>query len=170
MADHLRAGDLVLVGADLVKAERELLLAYDDPLGLTAAFNRNLLLRINVELGSEIDLGSFAHEARWNAAASRVEMHLVSTRRQVIDIPRAGCRVAFERGESIWTESSYKFQPRGLVQLGARAGLALVDQWIDGSAGFALTLFRRDRWCPPSAVRKCYGGPPKSRRRRSGGP
>jgi L-histidine N-alpha-methyltransferase len=141
IADHLRPGDLVLVGADLVKPERELLAAYDDPLGLTAAFNKNLLLRMHVELGAEIDLESFVHEARWNGTHSRVEMHLVSTRRQVIDIPRAACRAAFERGESIWTESSYKFQPRGLVQLGARAGLTVVEQWVDGSAGFALTLF-----------------------------
>ena len=142
IADHLRPGDLVLVGADLVKPERELLAAYDDPLGLTAAFNKNLLLRMHVELGAEIDLESFVHEARWNGTHSRVEMHLVSTRQQVIDIPRAACRAAFERGESIWTESSYKFQPRGLVQLGARAGLTVVEQWVDGSAGFALTLFQ----------------------------
>jgi L-histidine N-alpha-methyltransferase len=141
IVDHLRPGDLVLVGADLVKSERELLVAYDDPLGLTAAFNKNLLLRMHRELGAEIDLESFVHEARWNGAHSRVEMHLVSTRRQVFDIPRAACRVAFERGESIWTESSYKFQPRGLVQLGARAGLAMLEQWVDGSARFALTLF-----------------------------
>ena len=145
LADHLRPGDLVLLGADLVKPERDVLLAYDDPLGVTAAFDKNLLLRINAELGAEIDLASFTHEARWNASASRVEMHLVSARRQVIDIPRAGCRVGFERGESIWTESSYKFEPRGLEQLGARAGLTLQDQWVDGSAGFALTLFRRAR-------------------------
>jgi L-histidine Nalpha-methyltransferase len=141
IASHLRTGDLVLVGADLIKPERELLLAYDDPLGLTAAFNKNLLLRIHGELGAEVDLESFVHEARWNGTHARVEMHLVSTRRQVIDIPRAACQIAFERGESIWTESSYKFQPRGLVELGARAGLRMVDQWVDGSAGFALTLF-----------------------------
>jgi L-histidine Nalpha-methyltransferase len=139
----LRPGDLVLLGADLIKPERDLLLAYDDPLGLTAAFNKNVLLRINTELGAEIDLASFVHEARWNAAASRVEVHLVSTRRQVIEIPRARCRVTFEGGESIWTESSYKFEPRGLEQLGALVGLTLQEQWVDGSAGFALTLFRR---------------------------
>jgi L-histidine Nalpha-methyltransferase len=127
----------------LIKAERDLLLAYDDPLGLTAAFNKNVLLRITTELGAEIDLASFVHEARWNAAASRVEAHLVSTRRQVIEIPRVRCRVTFERGESIWTESSYKFEPRGLEQLGALVGLTLQEQWVDGSAGFALTLFRR---------------------------
>ena len=110
IAGALRPGDLVLLGADLVKPERDLLLGYDDPIGLTAAFNKNVLLRINTELGAAIDLASFAHEARWNAAASRIEMHLVSTRRQVIEIPRARCRVTFERGESIWTESSYKFR------------------------------------------------------------
>jgi L-histidine Nalpha-methyltransferase len=142
IADHLRPGDLVLLGADLVKPERELLAAYDDPLGLTAAFNKNLLLRMHVELGADIDLESFVHEARWDGTHSRVEMHLVSTRRQVIDIPRAACRATFERGESIWTESSYKFEPRGLVQLGARAGLTVVEQWVDASAGFALTLFQ----------------------------
>ena len=143
IAAALRPGDLVLLGADLIKPERDLLLAYDDPIGVTAAFNKNVLARINTELGAEIDLASFVHEARWNAGASRVEMHLASTRRQVIEIPRARCRVAFERGESIWTESSYKFEPHGLVHMGSRAGLALDEQWVDGTAGFALTLFRR---------------------------
>lgn len=143
IAGALRSGDLVLLGADLVKPERELLLGYDDPLGLTAAFNKNVLLRINTELGAEIDLASFVHEARWNAGASRIEMHLVSIRRQVIDVPRARCRVTFDRGESIWTESSYKFEPRGLVHVGAQAGLALEQQWVDGASGFALTLFRK---------------------------
>ncbi len=142
IAEALRPGDLVLLGADLVKPERDLLLGYDDPIGLTAAFNKNVLLRINTELGAAIDLASFAHEARWDAAASRIEMHLVSTRRQVIEIPRARCRVTFERGESIWTESSYKFRPGGLVDMGARAGLAPAEQWVDRTAGFALTLFQ----------------------------
>jgi dimethylhistidine N-methyltransferase len=137
----LSPGDLVLLGADLVKPARDLLLAYDDPLGLTAAFNKNVLLRINRDLGGDIDLASFAHEARWNHEASRVEMHLVSVRRQVITIPRADCRVTFEGGESIWTESSYKFEPRGIVQMGARAGLRLAEQWVDETAGFALSLF-----------------------------
>jgi L-histidine N-alpha-methyltransferase len=143
IAAALRSDDLVLLGADLVKPERDLLLGYDDPLGVTAAFNKNVLLRINTELGADIDLASFVHDARWNADASRVEMHLVSTRRQVIDIPRARCRVTFDSGESVWTESSYKFEPHGLEQLGALAGLALQQQWVDGPAGFALTLFQR---------------------------
>ena len=143
IAAALRPDDLLLLGADLVKPECDLLLGYDDPLGVTAAFNKNMLLRINTELGAEIDLASFVHEARWNAEASRVEMHLVSTRRQVIEIPRARCHVTFDYGESIWTESSYKFEPHGLEQLGALAGLTLQQQWVDGPAGFALTLFQR---------------------------
>jgi L-histidine N-alpha-methyltransferase len=143
IAGALRPGDLVLLGADLVKPERDLLLGYDDPLGLTAAFNKNVLLRMNTELGAAIDLASFVHEARWNPDASRIEMHLVSARRQVLEIPRARCRATFERGESIWTESSYKFEPHVLVQLGARAGLVTEEQWVDRAAGFALTLFRR---------------------------
>ena len=144
----------MLLGADLVKPERDLLLAYDDPLGVTAAFNKNVLLRINTELGADIDLGSFVHEARWNAGASRVEMHLVSTRRQVIEIPRARCRVTFDRGESIWTESSYKFEPRGLVQLGARAGLG------DGAAvGGRLRRICVDA-VPPDVTRGWRPAPP----------
>ncbi|PYR56230.1 MAG: L-histidine N(alpha)-methyltransferase, partial [Acidobacteria bacterium] len=81
--------DVFLIGADLVKPERDLLLAYDDPLGVTAAFNRNLLVRINRELGGDCDVEAFSHRAIWNAAESRVEMHLVSRRRQRVRIPAA---------------------------------------------------------------------------------
>src|SRR5439155_4026440 len=82
-------GDALLVGADLVKPERDLLLAYDDPLGVTAAFNRNLLVRINRELGGDFDVDRFAHRAVWNPSDSRVEMHLVPTCAQRIRIERA---------------------------------------------------------------------------------
>ena len=89
--DHSRApsaaGDSLLIGADLVKPERELLLAYDDPLGVTAAFNRNLLVRINRELGANFDVNAFSHRAVWNRDASRIEMHLVSEQTQRVDIP-----------------------------------------------------------------------------------
>ena len=101
----VRRGDSLLLGADLVKPEAELVLAYDDPLGVTAAFNRNLLVRLNRELGSDFDLGGFVHRARWNADQSRVEIHLVSTRRQRVHIPAVDLDITFEDGETIWTET-----------------------------------------------------------------
>jgi dimethylhistidine N-methyltransferase len=134
-------GDHLLLGADLVKPERVLRLAYDDPLGVTAAFNRNLLVRINRELGATFDLSGFAHEARWNPSASRVEMHLVSLASHVVDIPGAACRISFDKGESIWTESSYKYEPTDIVAMGMRAGFTSRAQWIDEPGRFALTVF-----------------------------
>jgi dimethylhistidine N-methyltransferase len=133
-------GDMLLLGADLVKADRDLILAYDDPLGVTAAFNRNLLVRINRELGGTFDIGAFAHRAVWARAESRVEMHLVSGARQQVRVEAAGVDFVIENGESIWTESSYKYTPAGIVATLERAGLGLVEQWIDEVDGFALTL------------------------------
>ncbi len=138
----LRPGDGLLLGADLVKPAPELIRAYDDPLGVTAAFNKNVLVRIDRELGGTFDLDDFEHEARWNAAASRVEMHLVSRRSHTVAIPAAGVTVELDAGESIWTESSYKYVPDGIRARGARAGFACERQWIDDAAGFAVTLFR----------------------------
>jgi L-histidine Nalpha-methyltransferase len=137
----LRPGDWLLVGADLVKPERDLVLAYDDPLGVTAAFNKNILARINGELGGEFDLSCFAHQARWNAAHARVEMHLVSTQPQRVEVAGANLTVSFAAGESIWTESSYKFEPDDLVALGTGAGFETREQWIEATARLALTLF-----------------------------
>jgi dimethylhistidine N-methyltransferase len=137
----LRAGDALLLGADLVKPERDLLLAYDDPLGVTAAFNKNLLVRINRELLADFDLPAFAHRAVWNAAFRRVEMHLVSRKDQIVSIPRAECTVRFAAGEPIWTESSYKYTPEEVHALGGSAGFRSREQWIDPDARFALTLF-----------------------------
>ena len=134
-------GDLLLLGADLAKPERELILAYDDPLGVTAAFNRNLLVRMNHELGADFDLDAFAHLAVWNAADQRVEMHLVSTTAQTVRVPAAELTVSFAAGERIWTESSYKYAPQQIITMGASAGFDTRHQWIDGDAGFALTLF-----------------------------
>jgi L-histidine N-alpha-methyltransferase len=132
--------DTLLVGADLVKPERDLLLAYDDPLGITAAFNRNLLVRINRELGADFDLDGFAHRAVWNAEESRVEMHLVSTRRQHVHVPGAAIDAMFDAGETIWTESSYKYEPEAIASVLERAGFERVEQWLDTDARFALTL------------------------------
>jgi dimethylhistidine N-methyltransferase len=150
----LGRGDALLMGADLVKAERDLLMAYDDPLGVTAAFNRNLLVRINRELGGNFDVGQFAHRAVWSPMASRVEMHLVSTVTQRVRIAApavaavegtdanvdAGVDIVFDQGESIWTESSYKYRPDELILNLELAGFRLVKQWMDQDDGFALTL------------------------------
>src|SRR5207237_8465558 len=103
----LAAGDALLIGTDLVKPEPELLIAYDDPLGVTAAFNRNLLVRINRELGGSFDIDAFAHRAVWNPAAQRIEMHLESLADQAVTIASAGITVRFARGQRIWPESSY---------------------------------------------------------------
>ncbi len=137
----LRPGDALLLGADLVKPEKELLLAYDDPLGLTAAFNKNLLVRMNTELLANFDLAAFDHRAIWNRQERRVEMHLVSRERQEVSIPRAGCTVHFEPGEFIWTESSYKFTPEEIMVRGETAGFRPLEQWVESDARFALTLF-----------------------------
>jgi L-histidine N-alpha-methyltransferase len=143
----LAPGDSLLLGADLVKSERDLQLAYDDPLGVTAAFNRNLLVRINRELGGTFDLDAFAHVAVWNPAHHRVEMHLESRAAQTVVIggaPSGGhdaWSVAFARGERIWTESSYKYEPSRIDEMGRAAGFVTTEQWIDEEARFALTLF-----------------------------
>src|SRR5262245_9852099 len=134
----LRPHDYLLLGADLVKSERDLLLAYDDPLGLTAAFNKNLLLRLNRDLNADFHLDQFAHRAVWNRDASRVEMHLVSLAAQEVHIADCELRVRFEQGETIWTESSYKYEPAGVQQLVEPAGFARRNQWVDDRARFAL--------------------------------
>ena len=137
---HLRVGDALLIGADLVKSERDLRLAYDDPLGVTAAFDRNLLVRINRELGGNFKIDRFDHEAVWNAASSRVEMHLVARDAQQVRIDAAGIAFSMARGERIWTESSYKYQPNDVVAMLRSAGFRLSAQWIDSADQFALTL------------------------------
>jgi len=136
----------VLIGVDLKKDPKVLEPAYDDAAGVTAAFNRNLLVRINDELGGTFDLDAFAHVAVWNAPERRVEMHLESRRAQSVRIGgpasgRGAWVVEFAEGERIWTESSYKYEPEHLEAIGRRAGFSTAEQWIDGGARFALTLF-----------------------------
>lgn len=137
----LRPGDGLLLGTDLVKPVEELLIAYDDPLGVTAAFNKNLLVRMNRELDANFDLSAFEHRAVWNAVDRRLEMHLVSRRAQTVCIPRSGIEVTFTAGESIWTESSYKYDPDEIVEFVSEAGFRSHSQWMDPDARFALTLF-----------------------------
>ena len=137
----LRPGDALLLGADLVKPDDELLAAYDDPLGVTAAVNLNVLARINRELDADFALGQFAHRAVWNRAASRIEMHLVSTSAQRVRI--AACddlALSFEPGDYIWTESSYKYTLPGIRAALERTGFQPAEIWTH--EGFALTLSR----------------------------
>ena len=136
----LAPGDAFLIGADLVKPERELLLAYNDPLHVSDAFNLNVLLRINRELGGNFDLRAFRHRAVWNALCSRMEMYVVSTKPQHVRIEAIDLDIDLEQGEAIWTENSYKYTPEGLVTQLENAGFEPVAQWIDRDDGFALTL------------------------------
>lgn len=136
----LTTGDALLIGTDLVKPEPELIVAYDDPLGVTAAFNRNLLVRLNRDVDADFDLSRFAHRAVWNPEASRVEMHLVSLGAQTVRIPAADMTLRLEPGETIWTERSYKYRADEVRIWLADAGFTPIAQWCDSTAGFALTL------------------------------
>jgi L-histidine Nalpha-methyltransferase len=136
----LQAGDALLLGADLVKPVEQLLAAYDDSLGVTASFNLNLLARINRELGADFDLRAFEHLARYDEAERRIEMHLVSQRRQEVSIAGAGCSVTFGAGETIWTESSYKYTIEEIAQLGEGCGFRVEAQWVNEEWPFAESL------------------------------
>ncbi len=133
-------GDAMLLGTDLVKPLPQLLAAYDDSVGVTAAFNLNLLERINRELGADFDLRAFRHEARYNSDEQRVEMHLRSLTDQVVNIPRAGCSVSFRKDETIWTESSHKYRAEDIAAMAERNGFRCDSQWIDTEWPFAENL------------------------------
>jgi L-histidine N-alpha-methyltransferase len=140
--EGLRGETWLLLGTDLRKSEPVLLAAYDDAAGVTAAFNKNVLTRINRELGGHFDLERFRHVARWNDAASRVEMHLESVGACEVAVDALRLRVRFEAGETIHTESSAKYdQPRVERLLGA-GGFALDATYHDGERRFALQLAR----------------------------
>ena len=136
----LRPGDALLLGTDLEKSDSELLRAYDDELGVTAAFNLNLLARANRELGADFDLSQFAHAARINHEERRVEMHLESKVRQVVSIPAAEIEVEFDRGETIWTESSHKYSAHEIFETAREAGFRCEVQWMDHEWPFAENL------------------------------
>ncbi|MFL6228220.1 MAG: L-histidine N(alpha)-methyltransferase [Pyrinomonadaceae bacterium] len=137
----LRAGDALLVGADLKKDAATLEAAYDDALGVTAAFNLNLLARINRELGADFDPRAFRHVAVYNERAGRVEMHLESTRAQDVQIAALALEVRFAAGERIHTENSHKYAPAELDALAARAGFSRAGAWLDARGRFSSTLF-----------------------------
>lgn len=137
---RLRPGDALLLGTDLEKAESRMTLAYDDPPGVTAAFNLNLLARINRELGGDFVIREFAHQALYNRSERRIEMHLRSRRDQEVFIRDAGIAVRFRRGETIWTESSHKFELSEVRTLAADSGFNCVRQWVDEEWPFAENL------------------------------
>jgi len=136
----LRPGDSLLLGTDLEKPLPQLLDAYDDSLGVTAAFNLNLLARINRELDGDFVLQQFEHEARFNRQSRSVEMHLRSQRNQTVRIGKADLSVGFQEGETIWTESSHKYSRHELLQLAMAAGFRCEGQWLDEEWLFAETL------------------------------
>ena len=137
----LQPGDSLLLGTDLAKPAPVLLAAYDDPIGVTAAFNLNLLGRINRELDGHFDLSDFEHVARFDSAACRVEMHLRSKRRQRVAIEKADMSVVFEEGETIWTESSHKYTPADILRMAQSSGFRCEAQWVDTEWPFAENLW-----------------------------
>jgi L-histidine N-alpha-methyltransferase len=139
---RLRPGDTFLVGADLRKPASVLLPAYDDAAGMTARFNKNVLVRLNRELGAEFDPDSFRHVVRWNPARSRIELYLQSEREQRVAIRALGAAARFTAGECIHTESSHKFTRAGLRTLFTGAGFRRERTWLDGRRWFAVTLLR----------------------------
>lgn len=134
--NHVGSDGAAIIGVDLVKPLDILLPAYDDTAGVTAAFNLNLLERINRELAGTFDLSGFRHEARWNVAESAVEMHLVSMKDQVAEI--AGEEVVFAEGESIHTESSRKYRPEQFEAIAGAAGWRVSRLWNDPKGWFGV--------------------------------
>jgi dimethylhistidine N-methyltransferase len=138
----LQEDDYLLLATDLLKPVSQMLLAYDDPIGATAAFNLNLLARINRELGGDFDLRKFRHQARFCEEKGRIEMHLLSEADQTVEIPGAGISVHFRKGETIWTESSHKYSLGEVQDMAADNGYRCVAQWVDQEWPFAQSLFK----------------------------
>ena len=143
LAAALTPGDRLLLGTDLVKDRDRLILAYDDPSGVTAEFNRNVLAVINRRLGADFDLESFRHVAWWDARQEWIEMRLAAVADQTVTISDLAMKVTFTRGEEIRTEISAKFRPTGVEKELAAAGLTMTDWWTDKNGDFGLSLSRR---------------------------
>jgi uncharacterized SAM-dependent methyltransferase len=140
--DALNPGDCLLLGVDLVKDAATLHAAYDDPAGVTTAFSRNILVRLNRELDADFDPQAFEHRAAWNPAASRMEIHLVSSVQQTVWLPGLDLRVRFAAGETIHTENSYKYRPGQAEALLADVGFTHEATWTDERGWFAVCLAR----------------------------
>lgn len=140
LANTVGKGGGLLIGIDLQKDPRVIEAAYNDPTGLTAAFNQNILHRINRDLGGNFNVADFAHHAFYNPPAGRIEMHLVSLKDQAVDLQ--GHRIAFKAFETIWTESSYKYTLEGFAHLTRTAGLATEQVWTDERGYFCVQFLR----------------------------
>jgi L-histidine Nalpha-methyltransferase len=136
----LQPGDALLLGTDLDKPVDRLIQAYDDSLGVTAAFNLNLLARINRELEADFSLDGFEHSARFNALTGSIEMHLRSKCNQHVTVAKAGFSVVFRKNETIWTETSHKYSLAEVEALAAKSGFQHEVQWVDADWPFAETL------------------------------
>jgi dimethylhistidine N-methyltransferase len=139
--ENLQPGDILLLSTDLVKPLDRMLAAYDDSLGLTSAFNLNLLARINREVGANFDLKNFQHEARYNLSEQRIEMHLRSRAKQRVSI-NGRFTVELQQGETIWTESSYKFLSEQVRSMAERAGFKCGLQWLESEWPFCQSFLR----------------------------
>jgi len=137
----LQEGDALLLGADLEKPVEALVAAYDDELGVTAAFNRNLLVRINRELEADFDIGQFEHLALYNGRTGSIEMHLRSLKEQQVKIGMAGLTVSLAFGETIWTETSHKYSHRELLRMARQTGFRCEAQWVDREWPFVDSLW-----------------------------
>ena len=141
LRQRLQPGDALLLGADLVKSPERLILAYDDPTGVTAAFNLNLLGRVNRELGANFDLRAFRHQAIYNESERRIEMHLHALANQDVTIAAADFSTHIRAGETIWTESSHKYSLQELPVLAERTGFAPRKHWVDQEWPFVEALW-----------------------------
>ena len=141
--EGMRPGDAVLIGADRVKEPEMLVAAYDDSMGVTAAFNLNLLTHINTAMGADIDVSNFKHIALWNAERERIEMHLEAQSDTAFTI--AGQSFSMTAGERLHTENSHKFTPESFDKLASDAGFDRIQTWSDGADLFSL------HWLEPSA-------------------
>jgi dimethylhistidine N-methyltransferase len=137
----LTVGDVALIGADLKKAPEIILAAYNDRLGVTACFNRNLLVRLNRELGAGFDPAKFEHKAEYNEVSGRVEMYLTSLEKQVVRIRNLDLDVNFFEGETIHTENSYKYDKQQLAQLAIKSGFRLTGMLTDDNQYYSLNIF-----------------------------
>lgn len=139
--EMLQPSDALLLGTDLEKPVPQLLKAYDDELGVTAAFNLNLLSRINRELDGDFDLTQFTHEVRVSSGECCVEMHIRSERPQIVHIPAAQTVARFAEGETIWTETSHKYRPEDVLRMARDSGFRCEASWIDEEWLFSENLF-----------------------------